>query len=172
MTQIDAQLEEMARKESGDNGGLLEYCPARTDLLRGPWRFLPLAVPALAILSLVTGLGVLALFAGLLLVGLVVYFAVKYKNYLLVLTETHLILIPVSGNLLTKSNAPALRFRYEELHPIQEYGSGRIGILPRTGAAVKLLFHYQLRKLTSGPVRMAKILRTLRVKVPPTAAPR
>jgi len=172
MTQIDAQLEEMARKESGDTGGLLEYCPARTDLLRGPWRLLPLAVPALAILSLVTGLGVLALLAGLLIVGFFVYYAVKYKNYLLVLTETHLILIPVSGKLVTKSNAPALRFRYEELHPIQEYGSGRIGISPKAGAAVKLLFCYELPVLSSGPVRMAKILKTLRAKVPATAAPR
>jgi len=165
MDQIDTQLQAIVECELGKTDQYLEFCPVHTDPLPPPIRYLftgPIYI-LLFILWLLTGIPLLAYLGGLLMIFYFVYFGMKYRNYLLVATETHLILIRVSGNLL--KHISTQKIQYDEVQSITEPDFDSIAISLKFGETLKLKFHNKLSKFKGGEERMLKILEILRVKV-------
>jgi hypothetical protein len=165
MDQIDHQLQGIVDGVLEKTDLYLEFCPVHTDPLPPPIRYLfSPGIIILVILWFLSGIPLFAFLGGLLMIFFFVYFGMNYRNYLLVATETHVILIRVSGNLLKQINTQ--RIHYSEVESITEPMSDSIVISLKAGNSMRLKFHNKLAKFTSGEERMDKILEILRSKVP------
>lgn len=166
MKQFDARLEEMSKSELGAGEQLLEFCPAQREvtLLPKPLApLIPISIVGLSFLSLATkDGGLFAFLAGGILVGVMVFFFLHFKTYLVVAGGTELLLLNVSANLGKREGVA--RLAYREVVAISEPGkppSCRV----RLGASeIKLNFVTTNARLKSGKTRAENLLRILREK--------
>jgi len=166
MAQIDSQLEAVIRKEVGAEDRVLEFCVTATEVtLPVPGPLVPISVLGFSALSLVTGIGLFAFAALGIIIASFAYVFTRFKNYLVAATENDLVLLHVSGNLLTVRAVRKVRYGQVlslfERSPVPKM----VVEIEMPGEILKLRFLTRLPKLTSSETRAPNLLRILREKV-------
>ena len=166
MEQIDSRLEAIIQGEVGAGDQVLEFCAATTDLTPPfPAPLIPISILGFSFLSVVTGIGLFAFVSLGIIVAAVVYFFTHFKNYLVAATESDLLLIRVSSNLLTRLDVRKLRYG-QILSVVERSPAPKMVVeIEIPGEALKLQFVTRLPKLASSQVRATNLLRILREKV-------
>lgn len=166
MEQIDSRLEAIIKGEVGAGDRVLEFCAAATDVTPPvPGPLIPISILGFSFLSLVPGMGLFAFVSLGIIIAAVVYFFTHFKNYLVAATESDLLLIRVSSNLLTRLDVRKLP--YAQILSVLEHGTApkMVVEIEIPGELLKLNFATRLPKLTSSQTRATNLLRILRERV-------
>ena len=166
MEQIDSQLEAVLRKEVGAGDRVLEFCVAATDLTPPfPPALIPISILGFSFLSVITGIGLFAFVSLGVIIASLVYFLTHFKNYLVAATESELVLIRVSRNLLTRQDARKVPYG-QILSVFERSPAPRMLVeIEVVGEVLKLQLVTRLPRLASSPTRAANLLRILREKL-------